>query len=42
MATRRVDLEGAAHLVLPDGLAHLQPEEAVFGPGLPKLTPGAK
>ena len=30
MATRRVDLKGAAHLVLPDGLAHLRPEEAVF------------
>jgi integrase/recombinase XerC len=30
MATRRVDIEGAAHLVLPDGLAHLRPDEAVF------------
>jgi len=27
---RRVDLAGAAHLVLVDGVRHLQPEEAVF------------
>lgn len=30
MATRRVEIDGAAHLVIPDGLAHLRPEEAVF------------
>jgi hypothetical protein len=30
MTTRRVDIEGAAHLVLPDRVAHLRPEAAVF------------
>lgn len=27
---RRVDMAGAAHLVLPEGVHHLQPEEAVL------------